>query len=244
MSSTRSSRPARPLALALAALTLGAAATADAQSSTVVANSQTDFSSTQGQANWSYGYWNRSADVTGVYAATDFRRFSLYDNGSNIWRASASDTPYSGVYTQLGALGGHPNGTNNGAEVWAIRRYVVQSTGVYSVSGMFGKTDVRGGTGTTAAIFVNGAQTFTRSVGGTDAPASYTDALGFLTAGTVLDFALEPRGADSFDTSEYTAVLSETPSATVTPEPSTWALLAGGLASLAGVARRRRAATA
>src|SRR5262245_43771241 len=90
---------------------------------TVIADSVSDFSGTQGQGNWFYGYWSRKTDGNGTYAADEFVPFPNNYWTGTAWDWSNGDPPY----TQLNSQGGQPSG-DEGSPIqpvhWAIRRYV------------------------------------------------------------------------------------------------------------------------
>ena len=166
------------------------------------ADSLADFSGTQGAGNWSYGYYNKTADtVTPGYQTNDFIRFPNSGTGwstSNYWTGMAWD--YYGAnppYTTIQAQYTHPNGTNNTSEHWAIRRWTANTNGLLRVDWWLAKQNVAGGNGVSGYLFHNGAQKDTATV-------AYNDAVGairsvFLTnvaVGDVIDFAVSPTGAD------------------------------------------------
>ena len=107
-----------------------------------LANSVTEFSGVQGQANWSYGYWNKKTDADGQYSASEFVPFPNAGGGfgaNNFWTGAAWDW-FNGdpPFTQLTSLGGQPSGDNGNAALpshWAVRRYVSEANGPLKISG-------------------------------------------------------------------------------------------------------------
>src|SRR3954469_4802440 len=107
-----------------------------------LANSVTEFSGVQGQANWSYGYWNKKTDADGQYSASEFVPFPNAGGGfgaNNFWTGAAWGW-FNGAppFTQLTSLGGQPSGDNGNAALpshWAVRRYVSEANGPLKVSG-------------------------------------------------------------------------------------------------------------
>lgn len=107
-----------------------------------IANSVTEFSGIQGQANWLYGYWDRRNDADNVYNAAEFVAFP--SNGgafgpNNFWTGSAWDW-FNGdpPFTQLTSQGGRPTGDNGNplaADHWAVRRYVSEFEGPIKITG-------------------------------------------------------------------------------------------------------------
>ena len=69
--------------LLAAALCLAAAFPAQA---TVIADSQGQFSGTQGTGGWYYGYYNRSLDADAQFSSGEFAQFDTYWAGSMHYR--------------------------------------------------------------------------------------------------------------------------------------------------------------
>ncbi len=185
-----------------------------------VANSVSDFSDTQGSNNWFYGYYNKTADGNG-YQAADFTPFprdagpwsaTSYWSGT-IWDWFAGNPPW----TEISATGGHPNGSNNTTEHWAIRRWVSEVNGNITVHFRLAKSNLGGGNGVTGRIFHNGAEIFTRTIAFNDGGTLTNDVsiLGVV-AGDFIDIALDSTGVDGIandgsDGSIYTAVIDQEP---------------------------------
>jgi hypothetical protein len=89
----------------------------------IIARSQVEFSGVQGQDNWRYGYYDRSADSgnpnpadDGTYQAGDFEEFPTdgpfprfgFIGGSWDWIGTEGE-PVNPPWTELFASGGHPN---------------------------------------------------------------------------------------------------------------------------------------
>jgi hypothetical protein len=107
-----------------------------------LADSVTEFSGTQGQANWFYGYWDRRNDADAAYGASDFVPFPNTGGAfgpNNYWTGSAWDW-FNGdpPFTQLTSQGGRPTAGNDNpalAEHVAIRRYVSEFEGPVRITG-------------------------------------------------------------------------------------------------------------
>jgi len=107
-----------------------------------VANSVSEFSGTQGQNNWHYGYWNQKSDIDGTYSDADFVAFPNSGGGwsaNNFWTGSLWDW-FNGdpPYTQLNSQGGRPSGDDGNAGLpnhWVIRRYLSESNGPLAITG-------------------------------------------------------------------------------------------------------------
>lgn len=171
-----------------------------------IADSQTQFSGTQGQNGWHYGYYNKTTDTDGTYQANNFTAFpASYWNGT-IWNWPAGDPPW----TELTATGGHPNGINNGPDHWAVRRWESDVTGTLTVNITLKKGNV-GGNGITGRIFHNGVQRYSRAITGTDTNGATTNIIiPDVIAGDFIDFAIDSLGTDSqindgFDGTIFTA---------------------------------------
>lgn len=182
------------------------------------ADSTNDWAGTsaQGVNGWSYGYYNRSLDPNLAYdPATDFNTTDPNWIFSGGWALGPGDPPW----TSLGRDTWHPNGSNNGAEHWPVRRWVSEANGNVNARLFFAKQNVGGGNGTTLRVFVNGLQRFSRTIGGTDGTGLRTNlVLEGLSIGDLVEFALDALGtdgttADGSDGSFFGVVIDQTPSA-------------------------------
>ena len=107
-----------------------------------LANSQADFSGTQGRSNWFYGYWDKRNDANSTYEVNDFTPFpnsggafganNFFNGAGNLWDWFNGNPPF----TELTATGGRPSATNSagGAWHWAVRRYVNQHAGPVTIT--------------------------------------------------------------------------------------------------------------
>lgn len=164
----------------------------------VIANSIDEYSGTQGENGWYYGYRNVTGDAKGINydATTDFLAFDDWMFVDPVWDL---DSAGAAPWTTLARETVHPNGDNNVEEHWAIRRFVPSELGgttplavVWNVR----KESIGGGNGVTGALHVNGTRVqsatiaFNDSVGVTNTyyfNAQRTDAL---------DLILSPVGTD------------------------------------------------
>ena len=137
----------------------------------LVADSVADFSGTQGQNNWFYGYYNKTTDLGGRYQTNDFIAFPN-DEGPhspyNFWNG-ASWKWYDGnpPFDEIGERYMHPNGANNAQEHWTIRRWRCKASGTISIEWQLAK-QAAGGTGVTARVFYNGTQKDIATIAGND----------------------------------------------------------------------------
>lgn len=175
---------------------------------TVVADSAAEFSGTQGQDNWHYGFYNRSADGNATYdPATDFNTTDPNWAFGGAWSLGPGDPPW----TTLGAIDIHPNGINNGDEQWPVRRWVSEVTGAISIDWHFAKSNPNG-SGSSFHIYQNGVLRDNVSVGGGDRAGVQRVLNLNVTAGDRIDFAQTPIGPggetdDGADGSVFNAVI-------------------------------------
>ncbi|HXJ55586.1 MAG TPA: lamin tail domain-containing protein [Verrucomicrobiae bacterium] len=173
---------------------------------TVVADSVADwsFTGTQGENNWYYGYYNRSADPDRVYQAANFIPFprsSGPQGTNNFWDEEEWDW-FSGnpPFDKVGQYWMTPNGINNGAEHWVIRRWVSESAGNLTVEYAASKEYLdqyhTGGGGTIVRIFQNGVQRDSTPVGSNDVVGiRRAVSLNNVQIGDTIDIALDPTDA-------------------------------------------------
>jgi hypothetical protein len=180
-----------------------------------VFDSVSQFSAAQGNGGWQYGFYivpNSSASFT------QLSTFVLDANPlvGSWWAQGVTQPPW----TLLWATGGHPNGTNSGGELWAARRWTSNHAQELLLQGGYrlenvGETEVR--------ILVDGAQVFTALA--SPSLTNYYLSIS-LNEGSVIDFLILPRGSDRNDSTTFFATAS------VVPEPTTFALLSIGLLGL------------
>ena len=210
--------------------------------STLIADSITEFSGTQGSNGWFNGYHNVTAN--GPYDAGDFIEFGpggdpgfVLVGGGTRWDWGAGNPPW----TTIDADDGHPNGTNNagsGGEQWAIRRYQVEEGGDLLIDAFLAAQNTNGGNGTILHILHNGTEIGSLIVGGTDG-VGLRDVFSVLgaQAGDFIDLALDSNGPDGSDGSFFSARIYRL---NTVPEPASAALFLLASGAL-GIRRRRRA---
>ncbi len=190
---------------------------------TVVADSVSDFSGTQGANGWFYGYWDRSVDVDDHYdQATDFRMLKQFGgdpanqiSGRSEFTVGELWNLQDGLYyTSLWAKGGHPHGmmplgSHAQAEHWVVRRWVSTIDGPVTISGHAGKVMPWGANwsgGVRTLIQVDGETLFGADVedGGSDYSIDATVAVGSL-----VDFMIGPN--PSIGVIEFTGTIRTAP---------------------------------
>lgn len=191
-------------------------------SAAIVADTIADFpafdnttgASKQGINNWTYGYHADTLAAGFSYSAGSF--ISFPDNAgpgagpADFWTGSAWDwTPGNPPWTQIEAAKGHPNGTNNGVEHWAIRRWSSTVEGALTVTVAASKGG--GGEGTTTRVFANG-----NAFGALTIPPSnsrtWTFFVPYVAPTDPVDIALDPTGTsntptDGSDSTTYSALI-------------------------------------
>ena len=169
-----------------------------------LADSMNEFSSTQGQGNWHYGYYDKPSSANFVP--------DTWDNANSWWAGSET-------YCLLFANGGHPGSTD-----WSVRRWVAETSGTIHITGVLAKSDVTGGDGVAGHILVNGVEKWSQII-------NYNDAVGVnysldvaVVAGDNVDFAIDPISNYNNDSTKFTTVISAT-----TPNPITKPAVPSGL---------------
>ncbi len=215
--------------LCASALTIAAMPSAWAQT---IANSFADFSNTQGQNGWYYGY--ASGDYLD-FQSSSFTQFSTYQpsvfntlDGSShgVWGPGPE-------WTQLWAEGGHPTGANSGDTSVAVRRWVSTYDGNVELNGILADWHTGYGNGVGGAIYVNDQKVWDGLIGDGDSTSFNVAASVHL--GTKVEFVLGANGNDVYDSTKFMATITAP-----VPEPETYAMMLTGIGLLAGMARRRR----
>jgi autotransporter-associated beta strand protein len=174
----------------------------------VLADSVVDFSGSQGQGGWYYGYYD--GDLT----TASFKLLPNYDSTGGIfgypaWYVQAGA---GGYWTSLTESGGSPNGRdgNQGrlrTEQWAVRRWVSDASGLVDISGSF--RSLNGGN-MVVSIVIDGNEVFSQQV-----PSSSETGYSFpcnVALGSDVDFVIAPNnhsGVNGY--TELTATVSTVP---------------------------------
>lgn len=178
----------------------------------LVADSVADWSltGTQGENNWTYGYYNRT--LSPGYLASKFTPFPHLAGPvgpSNYWTGTGWDWANGNPpWTEVGQTVMHPNGVNNGQEHWAIRRYVSEVSGRLTVEWSLAKAGTCGG-GVTGRFLHNGVEKDSAAIAAADTVGvTRTVTLSNVLAGDILDFALDPNGPGGSDDSCDSSILT------------------------------------
>ncbi len=197
---------------------------ASLDSETQVAHSQNELSGTQGQNNWYYGYWDKTADGDKIYAPGELTQFLPAH-----WTGSKWDLGANAPWTEITDTGGHPQGSGNAH--WAIRRWESEVAGTVHLAGTLNNPSASGD-GTIGRIFVDGVEIYARL---TDGNSFGYSILADVNVGSQVDFVIDAGLANdqANDGTTFTAIIDHV---TVVPEPATLTLAAIGLVGW----RRRR----
>jgi hypothetical protein len=174
----------------------------------IIADSVTEFASTQGSNNWYYGYWQKTGDADGIYNQSEFVPFTQYGVytivGGTAWNTSTSS-----YWTGLAAIGGHPNGvqTSGGrmaVEQWAIRRWISPVDGNITITGRLAKFNTSSnGDGIVGAVVVDGTTLFSRQIAATDGAGVNYSFTARVFPGSLIDLIITP-GSASWDANDGT----------------------------------------
>jgi len=213
---------------AILSIVLGLLATASMNADVILADSQADYSGTQGYKNWSYGYYSSEFNYT------TFTPYNTYaSDGWVAWNMSSGD------YGFVNAGQAYP-GREGGQNIDAVRRWVSTTAGTITIAGLLQKAEAGPvadwNNGVRIRILVNGNDVggYINYIAGQDTSLYSYNTSATVAVGDKVDFVLDPYYNNGVDRSNFTAQISGTP----IPEPGMLALLAiGGLV----VFKRRRA---
>jgi hypothetical protein len=177
-----------------------------------VADSVREFSSTQGQYDWYYGYYDKSNDGDGTYdPSTDFQQMTEFGQFGNVWSVK-----WGTYWTLLSRDAHHPNavitsGGHSPVEHWAIRRWVSEVPGTITISGTLAKRNTIAGDGVSGHILVDGLEAWSQSIVFNDSVGvDYTIGVP-VNIGSSVDFIISPRRTDWADEAKFTATIEYDP---------------------------------
>lgn len=188
-------------------------------------DSVAEFSATQGQGGWQYGYYATAG------SAASFHQLSTYidDKGaadtSRRWAASANPPPWNWLWNS----GAHP--ALDPTDLWTVRRWTAGMAGDLALSGDYQRLSF----GTTRLqVIVDGHAVWS----GTSANANQLFSINVhVNQGSTVDFTVDAGDRDEHgDSTRFVVRGSVTPVAI--PEPASIAVMLAGLAALATGRRR------
>ncbi len=183
---------------------LGAIQSLPPADATVLADSVKQFSGTQGQDDWYYGYFQSGASP-GSYSSGGFKEMATYTSDEWNYR-------WNGPTSWLNIMSGQLEpGATDGAQYWAVRRWVSPVSGSVRLSGRFDASSNQGD-GVDARIFVDGAPVFTQPLNSATKLGTPFDLKINVHSGSDVDFAVDPGPAtnDSYDATYFNVVITQT----------------------------------
>jgi len=167
---------------------------------TLVADSAEQWSENgaQGFDGWLNGYYDLTNDPNRAYGVDDFIAFpndGQANGPTNFWDGTRWAFPNGNPpWTLIGRRIVHPNGINNGAEHWPIRRWISRTEGRLIVVWILRKADV-GSDGVTGYLMHRGERIDEAAIEGNDeAGFSREVVLENVRIGDPIDFAMGPVG--------------------------------------------------
>jgi hypothetical protein len=172
----------------------------------VLADSVRDFSDTQGQAGWTYGYYQSNRDGSASYVPANVKPMN--------WAASKGDWEDRwqgpGENYSISASGTHPSAIAGG-QAWTIRRWTSNTQGQVHITVAL-QHGQKKGDGVGCKVFLDDTQVYSQLIAPGD--SADIDLSATVKQGTHVDFAVTPGpGIDnSFDACGFQATIL-TPSA-------------------------------
>ena len=182
----------------------------------IIADGNAEFSGTQGSNDWYFGYFDRSADMSGggdgIY---DDSKFTPFAGGSHI-PSTDPDNEWSYTswvldfppFTEITSTTMNPNNFR-GVQHFAVMRWVSDKQGVANVAGAFEKDSRIPSDGTIGRVFRNGEELFAQKT--LEAAAPFELMIDDLTIGDTFDFAVDYGtdfgGTSSNDITKYTILV-------------------------------------
>jgi len=179
-----------------------------------IADSAAEFSDTQGQDNWYYGYYD--GDSAFPYNNNPLGDdFELMTQFIDRWFVQEGE---GGFWTSIGEAYIHPNGeiTSGGrqpVEHWAVRRWVSEVNGVVNITGHLADADPGYGSddGIAGHIIIDGNNVFAQVIEEGDTTGVDFSLDATVTIGSLVDFCVAPRATDGTDSTELTVVIGYYP---------------------------------
>lgn len=188
----------------------------------MIADSVVEFSGTQGQDNWYYGYIEPSTSMT-FDVMTEFVPEGNPITG-DIWYVAEGS-----YWTSLFATGGSPNsdtGQSGGriaVDQWSVRRWVSEVESEITISGIIADIQAQTGDGIQARIVIDGTEIYSYDLAASDTVGTSYSVTTVVNLGSTVDFVIDPRLTGHSDAATFTATIN------VVPEPvSSILFLTGG----------------
>jgi hypothetical protein len=191
----------------------------------IIADSVVEFSGTQGQDSWYYGYIEPSSSMN-IQLMTEFVPDGNPITG-DIWYVSEGS-----YWTSLYATGGSPNsdtGQSGGRipiDQWAVRRWLSEVDGQITISGNIYDIVAQTGDGILARILVDGTEIYSYDLAASDTVGTNYSVTAMVNLGSTVDFVIDPKVTGHSDAAAFTSTIS------VVPEPMSSLLFIAGGATL------------
>jgi hypothetical protein len=216
---------------AVGAVAMMAGATSAGLAGFKIADSFEDFNGNQGENGWTYGYYN--GNVGAAYTPADFELMTTWDASNNRWWVE--NTP-GGALTLVDSVFMHSwvfATEGQGNEQWAVRRWTSNINGPVEIdiSMRRGPSNALGD-GVRLHVFVDGVKQAVLGLNPANPSGVSLMLFQNISAGSVIDFALDPIDNALFDGTQFNAVIMST-----VPTPASLALLGMGVLALG---KRRR----
>jgi hypothetical protein len=181
----------------------------------LLADSVADFSLTQGDHGWTYGYDSGSYESFALMTRTAVI-INYVPVTNDMWDCWANDIT---KWTQLFRLGGHPNGTVTGAPSpkvlqRAVRRWTSSSfAGDITISGEAAKIDLVDSNGVDVSVYVDALPVYTTFIAGDDGGGrNYEVPATPIHVGSYVDFVIDPHESDDrHDLTRFTGIIIAQP---------------------------------
>jgi hypothetical protein len=170
----------------------------------IIGDAQDDYTKTQGDNNWYYGYYDGDGQgrgdgqaPNGPYGDDDFKEMTQKET---MWGVDWAG-PMQYLALSRGSM--HPANAN-GRAVWAVLRWKSPLAGKVRLVGDATRFERGKGDGVTVHLLLNGKPVFEQAIGGAGGAATATfDLPVAVTPGALVDLAIDPRGNTEYDATGY-----------------------------------------
>jgi len=170
----------------------------------LLADSKVDFSSTQGDTNWYYGYYDS------LFIPADFKLLNQFIVGGSYGTGWYISNDY---WTCITAEGAGPNSVitsygKTNVDHWPVRRWASSVDGVLYISGRLAKIQTHTASdGVTGYIYLNDELKWSKNIGGQDVKGCTFSIKLSIKLNQTIDFVISPNNTDWADYSLFTAVI-------------------------------------